>query len=92
MDATHIGMLKCFFRLKQFNESWKLKMPCRTYNTTVTHRRKIIHSTKGHPGRWNDMTLQLYDELAKLLQDGKRFNDGTFTLLRRRHRSIEEIL
>ena len=83
MDATHVGMLKCFYKLKQFNDSWKLNMPSRTYNATVTHRRRIIHTTKGHPGRWNDQTLQLYDALAKCLRDGSKFDDLEFVLLRR---------
>lgn len=92
MDATHVGMLKCFYRLKQFNESWKLKMPCRTYNTTVNHRRRILYSTRGHPGRWNDKTLQLYDDLAKILRDGKQFTDGSFPLLRRTRHGVEKVL
>ncbi|KAL7524074.1 hypothetical protein ACHAWF_000807, partial [Thalassiosira exigua] len=83
MDATHIGMLKCQYRLKQFNISWKLNMPSRTYNTTVTNRRRILHTTQGHPGRWNDQTLHLYDELAKILRDGTKYNDAEFVLLRR---------
>ena len=53
MDATHVGMLSCYYRLKQFNESWKLNTP------SVTQRRRIIHTTRGHRGRWNDQTLQL---------------------------------
>lgn len=83
MDATHVGMLKCYYKLKQFNDSWKLSMPSRTYNTTATHRRKIIHSTKGHPGRWNDQTLQLYDNLAKALSFSDKYDDVVFVLLRR---------
>ena len=81
MDATHVGMLKCYFRFKQFNDSWKLNMLSRTYNVTVIHRRKNIHTTSGHPGRWNDQTLQLYNMLAKLLQDGNKYNDVVFVLL-----------
>lgn len=83
MDATHVGMLKCPYKLKQFNDSWKLNLPSRTYNTTVVHTRKIIYSTPGHPGRWNDKTLQLFDKLAHLLREGKRYADVTFTLWRR---------
>jgi len=83
MDATHVGMLKCYYKLKQFNDSWKLNMPSRTYNATVTHRRWIIHTTKGHPGRWHDQTLQLYDALAKGLRDGPTYDDLEFVLLRR---------
>lgn len=92
MDATHIGMLKCYYRLKQFNDSWKLNMPSRTYNTTVTHRRRIIYTTSGHPGRWNDQTLQLYDKLAKLLRSGEMYDDAEFVLLQREpDGSIKEV-
>ena len=83
MDATHVRMMKCYYKLKQFNNSWKLNMPSRTYNATATHRRKIIHSTKGHPGRWNDQTLQLYDNLAKLLNFSGKYDDVVFVLLQR---------
>ena len=83
-DATHIGMLKCFYRLRQHNMSFKLSMPSRTYNTHVTHRRRILHSTPGHPGRWNDQTLQLFDSYAKMMRDGEKFDDLVFELKERR--------
>ena len=57
-DATHVGMLKCYYKLKQHNASYKLNMPSRTYNTHVNNRRRILHSTPGHPGRCNDQSLQ----------------------------------
>lgn len=63
-DATHVGMLKCSYHLKQYHDSFKLNMPSRTYNLTVNHRRRIIYTTCGHPGRWNDKTIQLYDKFA----------------------------
>jgi len=50
-DATHVGMLRCQYRLKQYHDSFKLPMPSRTYNITVNHRRRILSSTRGHPGR-----------------------------------------
>lgn len=42
-DATHVGMLKCLYKLRQYNMSHKLQMPSRTYNIHVTHRRRILH-------------------------------------------------
>lgn len=80
-DATHVGMLKCQYKLKQYNMSFKLEMPSRTYNIHVTHRRRILSTTSGHPARWNDKTLQLFDEYAKLMRDGKLMRGFTFTLL-----------
>ena len=56
-DATHIGMLKCFYKLKNHHDSFKLNMPTRTYNMTVNHRRRVLSTTQGHPGRWSDKTL-----------------------------------
>jgi hypothetical protein len=56
-DATHVGMLRCQYRLRQHHNSFKLPMPTRTYNITTNHRRRILTSTRGHPGRWNDKTL-----------------------------------
>lgn len=82
-DATHIGMLKCFYQLKQHNASYKLKMPSRTYNTHVNHRRRILHSTPGHPGRWNDISLQLFDTFAKTMRHGDTYNDLVFELKER---------
>ena len=83
VDATHIGMLKCWHKLAQYHDSFKLPMPSRTYNLTATHRRRILSTTEGHPGRWNDKTLVLYDDLATDLRDGKRYGDYTFHLFER---------
>jgi hypothetical protein len=82
-DATHIGMHRCQYRLRQYHNSYKLPMPTRTYNLTVNHRRRILSSTRGHPGRWNDKTLVLYDSLSTDLRDGKRYSDIEFELLER---------
>jgi hypothetical protein len=82
-DATHIGMLRCQFRLRQYHNSFKLPMPTRTYNMTVNHRRRILSSTSGHPGRWNDKTLVQYDTLSTDLRDGRKYSDVEFELLQR---------
>ena len=82
-DATHVGMLRCQYRLRQHHNSFKLPMPTRTYNITTNHRRRILSSTRGHPGRWNDKTLVLYDQLATDLRDGRRYGNLEFTLLER---------
>ena len=82
-DATHVGMNKCHYKLKQFHDSFKLPMPSRTYNMTVNHRRRILSTTHGSPGRWNDKTLQLYDELSTKLRSGECYGDLKFFLWER---------
>jgi hypothetical protein len=79
-DATHIGMEKCSHWMKQTHSGGKLPMPSRTYNITVNHRRWILSTTKGHPARWNDKTLQLFDEFLVGLNDGSILDDVEFEL------------
>jgi hypothetical protein len=63
-DATHVRMERCSYRLANAHSGAKLRMPSRTYNMTVNHRRQILSTTRGHPARWNDKTLVLFDEFA----------------------------
>ena len=53
----------------------------RTYNLTVNHKREILHSTTGHPGRWNDKTLARFDHLLDELRSGGFDEKMTFELL-----------
>lgn len=82
-DATHIAMEKCNSWLAQTHSGSKLSLPSRTYNVTVNHRRKVLSSTKGHPARWNDKTLQLHDQLLQKLIERRILDDNTFTLCER---------
>ena len=49
----------------------------------VNHRRRILGTTRGHPGSFNDKTLILFDEFVQDVKSGK-FDDFTFELLERR--------
>ena len=80
VDGTHVAMERCSHWLWQSNKGFKLNMPSRTYNLTVNHRRKILSSTTGHPARWNDKTLQLFDEFLVSLQHNGSFDDNSFWL------------
>ena len=62
-DATHIMMLNCPSWATNSNKGFKLNLPARTYNITVTHTKIILCSTTGHPSTWNDKTIVLYDPL-----------------------------
>ena len=79
-DATHVGMLSCAIWAKIMHKGFKLNIPSRTYNMTVTHSRKILGSTLGHPATWNDKTLQLYDELLCGVRDSVLHDTFEFML------------
>lgn len=58
-DATHIIHEMCSWRLRRSHKGGKLKQPVRSYNMTVNHRRRILGTTRGHPGSWNDKSVVL---------------------------------
>ena len=80
MDACHIIIEKCSHRLKQNHLGGKSKQTCRSFNLTCNHRRQILHTTPGHPARWNDKTIVLYDKFAVGLRKGLLMNDNSFEL------------
>ena len=78
-DDVHIVMEKCEHRLRQFHLGPKLKHTSRGYNVTVNHRRRILSCTSGHPARWNDKTLLMYDYFAMSIMNGE-LQDHEFEL------------
>ena len=80
-DGTHIGMLCCPSWAFHNHKGFKLAIPSRNYNATVTHWRQIMGTTFGHPGTYNDKTLVLFDDLIKNTHDGKWLQDKQFELL-----------
>lgn len=56
-DACHVASERIGQSIRQSHLSFKLPYASRTYNMTVSHRRKILCTTEGHPARWNDKTL-----------------------------------
>ena len=83
MDACHIVIEKCNNTLKQMHLGGKSKQTCRSFNLTCNHRREILHTTGGHPARWNDKTKVLYDELARGLKNGELLTDNIFEFFER---------
>ena len=73
-DATHIVLEKVSYSHRQEHLGFKSSCTTRTYNLTVNHKRRILHSTRGHPGRWNDKTLVRFDHFMEQLRNGS-FND-----------------
>jgi DDE superfamily endonuclease len=79
-DATNVVMWRCSHNLRQANMGFKQSHPARTYNLTCNHSRRILHSTKGHPSRWNDKTLAHYDVFMNAVHRGTILQDVTFVL------------
>lgn len=82
-DATHIPLERVEYRLRQNHLGFKMSHTARTYNITVNHRRRILSSTTGHPARWNNKTLILFDDFVVGLHEGRNLDDFTFELYER---------
>lgn len=79
-DCTHITTEKCQYNLKNNHTGRNKKNTTRTFNLTANHRRRILHTTKGGPGRWNDQTMVTYDRFITGLHEGKELSDIQFQL------------
>ena len=77
-DGTHVGLL-CFpsWAFNNHKEQ-KLAVPSRNCNATVRHWRKIIGTTLGHLGTWNDKPFVIFDELIKNIQNGELMEDKEY--------------
>ena len=53
----------------------------RTYNMTVNHRRRILSTTHGHPARFNDKSLVLFDHFLNSIKEGCFDENHEFVLL-----------
>ena len=80
-DATHVPVLSCPSWASISHKAHKLKIPCRSFNITVTHARQILGTTSGHPATWNDKTIVLFDELLYGINKGNYKDDYQFKLL-----------
>ena len=79
-DVTHIIMEKCHARLKNQNLGGKDSHTTRAYQLVVNHRRQILASTIGFPGRWNDTTIVRFDDFITDIQRGNYLADNVFSL------------
>ena len=83
MDASHVLLERVPQSLRQMHLGFKDSHTARTYNIVVNHRRRILSSTRGHPARWNDKTLVLFDKFATAIRNGTALDDLEFVLLER---------
>ena len=79
-DVTHVIMEKCYARLKNQNLGGKDSHTTRAYQLVVNHRRQILASTIGFPGRWNDTTIVRFDDFITDIQRGNYLAENVFYL------------
>ncbi len=79
-DCTHIVTNRCQYNLKNNHIGAKSSQTTRTFNLTCNHRRRILHTTKGGPGRWNDQSMVRLDNVVSGIRDGNILNNVTFEL------------
>jgi hypothetical protein len=79
-DATNVLLWRCSHNLKQSHIGFKNSHPARTYNLICNHHRRILHTNRGHPSRWNDKTLAWLDDFLSSLREGRILQDVKFTL------------
>ena len=91
MDATHVTMLRCPSKLKNQHDGFKQNLPARTYNIVTNHRRGIISSTLGHPCRYNDKTLVMFDKFVKQIHEGEFLSEYQFSLLQEVNEEIVSV-
>ena len=87
-DATHVTMNRCPLSRSNENTGFKEKLPSRSYNICVNHRRQILHTTKGHPSRWNDKTLATFDTFVMKIKRGEILQDNIFFYWKRMKRMV----
>jgi hypothetical protein len=80
-DCTHIVTERCEYHLKNNHLGAKSSLTTRTFNLTCNHRCRILHTTNGGPGRWNDQSMVRLDKFVSGICDGTVLNDVHFELL-----------
>jgi hypothetical protein len=68
IDATHVELHNCPDNLKHVSTG-KEGFPTRAFQIVVNFDRRIIHTTEGFFGSWNDKTISRYDQFVLDLQN-----------------------
>lgn len=53
----------------------------RTFSCTVSHRRKLLHTTMGSPGSLNDKTIVRFDKFINMIRNKEIYADVQFDLV-----------
>ena len=79
-DCTHIATERCEYSLRNQHIGQKSSHPTRTFSLTANHRRRILHTSSGGPGSWNDQTMVRHDNFVSGIYHGLYLDDIEFDL------------
>ena len=79
-DATHVVIERCAYRLRNQHLGGKDSHTTKAFQITVDHKRRILASTPGLPGRWNDKTVVRFDDFVVDLHQGRILNDVEYVV------------
>jgi hypothetical protein len=82
-NCTYIVTKHCQYNLKNNHIGAKSSQTTRTFNLTCNHQRRILHTTNGGPGQWNDQLMVRLDTFVSGICDGTVLDDVNFELLAR---------
>ena len=80
-DCTHIVTDWCEYNLKNNYLGAKSSLTTWTFSLTCNHHRRILHTTIGGPGRWNDQSMVRMDFFVSGIRDRSILEDVNFKLL-----------
>ena len=70
----------CSYNLRNNHIGGKSSSTTRSFQISVNHRRKILHSTIGFPGKWNDQTVVRFDEFVTKIHRGELYDDINYII------------
>ena len=79
-DCTHIATERCEYSLRNQHIGAKSSHPTRTFSLTANHRCRILHTSSGGPGSWNDQTMVRQDDFLSGIYHGLYLDDVQFEL------------
>ena len=80
-DCTHTVTDKCEYSLKNNHLGAKSSLTTRTFNLSSNHDRRILHTTTGGPGRWNNQSMVRMGSFVSGIHDGSILEDVSIELL-----------
>jgi hypothetical protein len=78
-DTTQIICEKISARLKINHSGGKAAQTTRVFNISVNHRRRILATSDGCPGRWNDKSVLRFDRFLCDIRSGKHYSNEVFS-------------
>ena len=82
-DCCHVTSQMCEYNLRNNHLGPKSTHTTRTFSVSANHRKRVLHSTKGGPGRWNDQTMVRFDQFLSGIKDGEVLEDVEFEMYER---------